>query len=149
MLPRSTRCFDPTGWPEATYSSTTLRRISRCLEVISICMLCRQILARPAGAQAIARAVAPSPRNRPRLVSAAEIRRLVPPVSRTDEARDHPLEVGLHRFGLTNELGAAYVGKPRPRLRLELVAREMLRLERERLAQIALEIGGALAGDPV
>ena len=26
-----TRCFDPTGWPVATYSRTTWNKISRCL----------------------------------------------------------------------------------------------------------------------
>ena len=83
------------------------------------------------------------------LRSAAEIRRLVPAVPRADEARDYALEVGLHRFGLTGELGAVRAGEPRARFRLELVAREMLRLERERRTQIALEVGGALAGHPV
>ena len=41
------------------------------------------------------------------------------------------------------------VREARTRLRLELVAREVLRLERERLGEVALEVGGALAGDPV
>ena len=83
------------------------------------------------------------------LWSAAEVRRLVPAVPRADEARDHLLEVGLHRFGLTGELGTVRVGEPCSGLRLELVAGEVLRLERERLAQVAVEVGGALAGNPV
>jgi hypothetical protein len=41
------------------------------------------------------------------------------------------------------------VGEARARLRLELVAGEVLRAERERLAQVGLEVGGALARDPV
>ena len=39
--------------------------------------------------------------------------------------------------------------EPGSRLRLELVARQVLGLERQRVAQIAVEVGGALAGDPV
>jgi hypothetical protein len=36
-----------------------------------------------------------------------------------------------------------------PRLRLELVAGEVVRLERERVVEVAGEVGGALARDPV
>ena len=41
------------------------------------------------------------------------------------------------------------VREPRSRLRLELVAGEVLGLERQGLREVALEVGGALAGDPV
>ena len=41
------------------------------------------------------------------------------------------------------------VGEARARLGLELVAGEVLRPERERLVEIAVEVGGALARDPV
>src|SRR6185369_12912001 len=41
------------------------------------------------------------------------------------------------------------VREPRARLRLELVAGQVLRIEGERLGEIALEVGGALAGDAV
>src|SRR5258708_29504806 len=41
------------------------------------------------------------------------------------------------------------MGEPRPRLGLELVTRQVVRLERERLVEVALEVGGALAGNPV
>ena len=41
------------------------------------------------------------------------------------------------------------MGEARPRLRLELVTGVVLRRERERVVQVGLEIGGALAGDPV
>ena len=41
------------------------------------------------------------------------------------------------------------VGETRARLRLELVAREMLGLESEGVREIRLQVGGALARDPV
>ena len=41
------------------------------------------------------------------------------------------------------------VCEPRPRLRLELVAGEVLGLEREGVREIGIEVGGALARDPV
>src|SRR4051794_4673003 len=41
------------------------------------------------------------------------------------------------------------MGEARPRLRLELVAGEMLRLEREGVSEVRFEVGGALARDPV
>ena len=40
------------------------------------------------------------------------------------------------------------MGEARARLGLELVAREVLRLERERFGQVAVEIGWGLAGMP-
>src|SRR5439155_12754383 len=45
--PCSTRCFDPTGSPVRTYSSTTRRRISRFLGVRSIreSLICRSLAA--------------------------------------------------------------------------------------------------------
>ncbi len=41
------------------------------------------------------------------------------------------------------------VREPRSGLRLELVAGQVLRLERQRLGEIGSEVGGALAGDAV
>ena len=63
--------------------------------------------------------------------------------------RDDALEVVLHRVGLPAELLSPGMGEARSRLRLELVAGEVLRLEREGVAEVGLEIGGALAGNPV
>src|SRR5581483_11310766 len=48
------------------------------------------------------------------------------------------LEVVLHRVGLPRELRSPGLGEARSRLRLELVAGEMLRRERERVAEIRL-----------
>jgi hypothetical protein len=79
----------------------------------------------------------------------AEVRRLVPAVAGRRQQRDDALEVGLHRLGLARELDAVRMGEARPLLRLQLVAGEVLRPERERLAQVGVEVGGALAGDPV
>jgi hypothetical protein len=59
------------------------------------------------------------------------------------------LEVELHRVGLALQLGAVRVGEARPRLGLQLVARQVLRLERKRLGEVGIEVGGALARDPV
>src|SRR5207247_8179794 len=78
-----------------------------------------------------------------------EVRRLVPAVAGRGQARDDALEVRLHRIGLTRELRPVRVGETRPRLRLQLVAGEMFGLQRQRVAQVSVEIGGALAGDPV
>ena len=64
-------------------------------------------------------------------------------------ALDDALEVALHRLRLALELCSVRVGEARARLRLELVAGQVLRLERERLGEVALEVGGALAGDAV
>src|SRR5207253_4339056 len=80
---------------------------------------------------------------------AAEVRRLVPAVAGSGQPRDDPLEVVLHRVGLACQLLSPGVGEARPRLRLELVAGEVLRLEREGVVEVGGEIGGALAGDPV
>ena len=41
------------------------------------------------------------------------------------------------------------MGEARARLGFELVARQVVRLELQRRVQVALEVGGALAGDPV
>ena len=78
-----------------------------------------------------------------------EVRRLVPAVARSDEPVDDRLEVALHGVGLPDELRPVRVGEPRPRHRLELVVREVLGPERKRLVDVSLEVGGALAGDPV
>src|SRR5205823_709896 len=43
---RSTRCFEPTGWPVATYSSTSFPRMSRWRGVSCICIAFAAILAR-------------------------------------------------------------------------------------------------------
>src|SRR5215210_1624174 len=82
-------------------------------------------------------------------VGAAEVRGLVPAVAGAGERRDDALEIGLQRVGLPRELLAVGVREARARLRLELVAGEVLRLERERLGEVGLEVGGALAGDAV
>ena len=79
----------------------------------------------------------------------AEVRRLVPAVAGRRQRVDHLLEVALHRVRLPRELLAVRMREARARLRLELVAREVLGLERERLVQVALEVRGALAGDAV
>ena len=39
--------------------------------------------------------------------------------------------------------------EPRSRLRLELVARQVLGLERQGVREVRVEVGGALARDPV
>src|SRR6202008_2097124 len=49
----------------------------------------------------------------------------------------------------TGELGSPGMGEARPRLRLELVAGEVLRLELERVVEVGLEVGGGLARNPV
>ena len=82
-------------------------------------------------------------------LGAAEVGRLVPAVAGAAQPGDDALEVVLHRVGLPGQLLSPGVGEARPRLRLELVAGEVLRLERERVAEVGLEVGGALAGDPV
>ena len=79
----------------------------------------------------------------------AEVRGLVPAVAGRAERVDDLLEVALHRVGLPHELVAVRVREARPGLRLELVARQVLRFEREGFGQIGVEIGGALAGDAV
>ena len=85
----------------------------------------------------------------PHVVGAAEVRRLVPAVAGAGQRGDDALEVVLHRVGLPAELLSPGMGEARPRLRLELVAGQVLRLERERVAEVGFEIGGALARDPV
>ena len=79
----------------------------------------------------------------------AEVRRFVPAVARRGQRVDDLLEVPLHRVGLTRELLAVRDGETRAGLRLELVAREMLGLEREGRRKVGIEVGGALSGDAV
>src|SRR6266516_7819355 len=79
----------------------------------------------------------------------AEVRRLVPAVAGRTQARDDALEVGLHRLGLTRELRAVRMREARSRLCLQLVTGDVLGLQRQRVAQVGVEIGGALAGDSV
>jgi hypothetical protein len=85
------------------------------------------------------------PGRRPR---PAEVRRLVPAIPRFRQAFDDALEVPLHRVGLSRELIPEGMCEARSRLGLELVARQVVRLERERLVEVAIEVGGALAGNP-
>ena len=79
----------------------------------------------------------------------AEVRGLVPAVAGRGQRVDDLLEVPLHRVRLARELLAVGVREARPRLRLELVAGEVLRLQRDRLGEVCGEIGGALARDAV
>ena len=79
----------------------------------------------------------------------AEVRRLVPAVARAGQALDDALEVALQVVALPLELGAVAMVKRVPGLGLELVAGEVLRLEREGLLEIGVEVGGALTRDPV
>ncbi len=81
-------------------------------------------------------------------VVAAEVRGLVPAVARGLEPLDDVLVVVLEQLGLALELGAVGEGEARPRLRLELVAGEVVGLERERLVDVAVERGTRLARDP-
>src|SRR5215467_14745386 len=88
-----------------------------------------------------------TPTGPPRLE--AEVRGFVPAIARVAQTLDHPLEVPLHCLRLPLELDAMAVREPRSWLRFQLVPREMLRLERDRLVQIGVEVGGALARDAV
>src|SRR5262249_4834735 len=83
------------------------------------------------------------------LAGATEVRGLVPAVTRTGQRRDDVLEVRLHRVGLALELRPVRVREPGAALRLELVGGEVLRLQLDRLREVALEVGGSLARDPV
>ena len=80
---------------------------------------------------------------------AAEVRGLVPPVAGAGQPVDHALEVPLHRFGLAFELCSPPVREARARLRFELVRGHVLRLQRERVVEIGLEVGDALPRDAV
>src|SRR5207245_9376126 len=80
---------------------------------------------------------------------ATEVRRLVPAVADAGQAGDDLLEVVLHRVGLAREFIPEGMREARPRLGLQLVAREVVRLERERRVEVARQVGGALAGDSV
>ena len=79
----------------------------------------------------------------------AEVRRLVPPVSRPRQSLDDDLEVHLHCVRLQRKLCPVRVGEARPRLRLELVTGEVLRSERQGSVEVGIEVGGGLARDPV
>jgi hypothetical protein len=79
----------------------------------------------------------------------AEVGGLVPAVPGGRQRLDDLLEVALHRLGLPGELVPVRVGEAGTRLRLELVAGEVLGLEHQSLGEVVLEIGGALAGDSV
>ena len=79
----------------------------------------------------------------------AEVGRLVPAVAGSDERLDNALEVALHRLRLATKLVPVRVREPRPGLRLELVAGEVLGSKRERLLYVSSEIGGSLPRDPV
>src|SRR5581483_183276 len=83
------------------------------------------------------------------VAGAAEVRGLVPVVARGRQCRDDSLGVRLHRLGLRGELFAMTSREARAALGLELVRGDVLRLELERLAQVALEVGGGLPGDPI
>src|SRR6185369_11110947 len=80
---------------------------------------------------------------------ATEVRGLVPAVASRGQPRDDAFEVRLHLLGLARELRPVRVGEARARLRLELVAGEVLRLQCEGRREIGLQIGGALARDAI
>jgi hypothetical protein len=80
---------------------------------------------------------------------AAEVGRLVPPVAGSDEGLHHPLEIALHGLRLASELGSPGVDEPRPRLGLELVTGQVLRLQSQSRSEIPLQVGAALTGNSV
>ena len=80
---------------------------------------------------------------------AAEVRRLVPAEAGLGQARNDLLEVVLHRLGLARELIPEGMTETRPRFGLELVTRQVVRVERERRVEVARQVGGALAGNPI
>src|SRR6185503_13931020 len=82
-------------------------------------------------------------------IRTAEVRRLVPAVTGASQRLHDTLYIALHGLGLAGELLPVRVREPRPRLRLELVAGEVLRLERKGVREVRLEIGGALARNAV
>ena len=59
------------------------------------------------------------------------------------------MAIDLQRVALAGELIPEGMCEARPGLGLELVAGQVLRIEGERLFQVAPKVGGALAGDPV
>src|SRR5581483_6122390 len=104
------------------------------------------------GADADAEVIAPEPVAEVvlrALVVAAEVRGLVPAVAGAGEDGDDSLEVVLHRLRLALELGAVVDGEARARLRLELVAGEMLRPQLDGGGEVGLEVRDGLAGDAV
>src|SRR5207249_5701854 len=60
----------------------------------------------------------------------AEVRSLVPAIPAGRQRGDHVFVIALHRLGLPRELGAVGMREARARLRLQLVRRHVLRLER-------------------
>src|SRR4051794_18876957 len=100
------------------------------------------VAAAPVG-EVVPRAKVAAPR-----VGAAEVRRLVPAEAR-GQARDDALEVRLHGLGLTRELLPVRVREARAGLGLELVGRDVLRPERERLVQVGVEVVRRLTRNPV
>src|SRR5579859_3860935 len=103
------------------------------------------VAAEPVG-EIVARPEVPSAGE---LGTPTEVRRLVPPVSGCRQCLDDLLEVALQRIALTGELIPEGMCEARPGLGLELVAGQVLRLQGERLVQVALQVGGALAGNPI
>ena len=79
----------------------------------------------------------------------AEVGGLVPAVSGCGQTVDDALEVRLHRLGLAVKLGTVGMGEARSRLGLELVAGQVLRAQLDCRGEIRVEVGGALAGNPV
>ena len=79
----------------------------------------------------------------------AEVGRLVPAVPGLPQRVDDELEVRLHRLGLAFQLRSVRVREARARFRLQLVRRHVVGLERQGLGEVAFEVGGALARDPV
>src|SRR4029450_2360418 len=83
------------------------------------------------------------------LFRSAEVRCFVPAVPRRGQSVDHALEVILHRLRLAIELLTMRMREPRAGLRFELVARQVLRSESERLVDVGVEVGGARGRGPV
>ena len=79
----------------------------------------------------------------------AEVGRLVPAVPGGGQRLDDALEVRLHRLGLALQLGAVGVREACARLGFQLVRRDVLGLERQRLGEVVVEVGGFLARDAV
>ena len=79
----------------------------------------------------------------------AEVGGLVPAIPGAGQTVDNELEVRLHRLGLAWKLATVGMAEARPRLGLELVARQVLGAELDSCAEVRLEVGGALAGNPV
>jgi hypothetical protein len=78
-----------------------------------------------------------------------EVRRLIPAVAGPGQRADDALEVPLHRDGLPGELAAVRMREARAGFCLELVTRQVLWAKSERILEVAREMGGALARDPI